>query len=93
MHMVHRHHMRMRMGDMNAGVEQGNPLYAVNLLHCAGDMLGAGGNLRGKVLRQVFKPDVMVFRNHQGVAFANRVQVQKGQNLRIFIYLVGWYVA
>lgn len=89
MHVVHWNDMSMCMGNMNAGIEHGDPFHPVDLLHRPRNFLGTCRYLRGQRLRQVFEPDVMLFRYDQSVPFANWMQVKKGQNLRIFIDFVG----
>lgn len=88
MHMVHRYDMRMGMGHMNSSVEHGNPLYLVNLLHGAGDVLRACCNLGCQCRWQVLEPDMMFFRDHEGMTFADWMQVKKGEDVGILIYLV-----
>lgn len=89
----HGHNMRMCVRDMNSGIEQGDALHLVEALHGAGYLLRTGGNTCGQRFGQVFEPDMMRLGDDQRMALADRVQIQKGKDMIIFIQLESRQIA
>ncbi len=93
MHMVHRHHMSVRMSHMNASIKHRYALDLIQPLHSPRQALCATGDPRCQILRQILEPDMMCFGDDKNMARPDRMQVQKGQDVIVLIHAMSGQIS
>lgn len=85
MDMIHRHQMRMGVGNMYPGKRHRDALNAILSLHRPRDPLRDLNHAARKFGGHILKPDMVRARNDKGVAGMDREDIKKRHNLIVLM--------
>lgn len=91
--MINWNQVHVRVGNFQTYHRNSAPVAGKGFLYCPGDGLGKYQDTGQIFFSQVEKFIGLRFRNHQHMAFSQRINIEKGQKIIIFCDPVAGYIA